>query len=454
MAPNPTVMKAVEQLGHRVTVGDVATQAGLDIKIAQRDLLALAAEAGGHMQVAETGEIAYQFSQNFRSVLRNKFLRLRLQEWWEKIWGVLFYLIRISFGIMLIVSIVLIFVTIIIIITAANSANREGENRGGYSRGGGFGGFAFFPRFWFGPDLWWFLSPNYGRRGYYPESSRSYRPSRSQSGAATDPEGMNFLEAIFSFLFGDGDPNADLEDRRWRSVATVIRNNKGAVAAEQIAPYLGELGTGTAKEFEDYMLPVLTRFNGQPEVSPDGELVYHFPELQVTASQQRQPASVSAYLREVPWRFSAANSGQIMLAIGLGGLNFIGALVLKNLLADGAIAAELGGFVAFVDSIFWFLMAYGTGFLAIPLIRYFWVQWRNGHIEVRNQQRQERAIALNQVDQQVQSKIAYAKQFAAATVISRDNLAYTTESDLIEQEVDQADKIDAEWRQRLEQSET
>ncbi len=34
-------------------------------------------------------------------------------------------------------------------------------------------------------------------------------------------QGMNFLEAIFSFVFGDGNPNESYEDRRWRLVSSV-----------------------------------------------------------------------------------------------------------------------------------------------------------------------------------------------------------------------------------------
>ena len=112
MALNPSVMQAVEKLGYRVTVGDIASQAGLEVQVAERDLLELASEAGGHMQVAESGEMAYLFSNNFRDVLRNKHFRLRLQEWWSKIWGVLFYVIRVSFGVVLIASILLIMLTI------------------------------------------------------------------------------------------------------------------------------------------------------------------------------------------------------------------------------------------------------------------------------------------------------------------------------------------------------
>ena len=435
MAPDRTIMKAVEQLGYRVTVGDVATQAGLNINLAQQGLLALASDAGGHLQVAESGEIAYLFPKNFRSILRNKFLRLQLQEWWEKVWRVLFYLIRISFGIVLLLSIVLIFVAIALIVIGINSSSDNNSGGGGRSHSGGGGGGFSMPLFWIGPDIFWFFDPGYDQR---------YRRQR----ASSERSEMNFLEAIFSFLFGDGNPNADLEERRWQEIATVIRNSRGAVAAEQIAPYLDDIGEGYKRELEDYMLPVLTRFNGRPEVSPDGEIVYHFPELQTTA-KAREAQAVPAYLRERLWRFSQASSGQIMLAIGLGAMNFVGALVLGSLL-KGGIAAQLGGLVAFVQSSYWLLLGYGIGFLAIPLIRYFWIQWKNSQLEAHNQKRQEQAIALNQADAALQKKLAYAQQFAAQNVINQEDLVYTSETDLIDQEIERSAQIDAEWQRRLE----
>ncbi|MBD2464842.1 hypothetical protein H6G89_27960 [Oscillatoria sp. FACHB-1407] len=436
MAPNPTIMQAVEKLDYRVTVGDVASQAGLDIKVAEQGLLALASEAGGHLQVSDTGEIAYLFPRNFRSVLQSKYFRLRLQEWWNKVWKLLFYLIRISFGILLIASIVLIIAAITIILIALNSS-RDGE---GDRRDDSGGGFIFFPRFWFGPDLFWVFYPDYYDR-------RSYR--RQHFHRDSDGNRMNFLESIFSFLFGDGNPNADLEDRRWRTIATVIRNNRGAVVAEQIAPYLDDLGSGFDREYESFMLPVLSRFNGRPEVSPDGQIVYHFPELQVTATESRA-TSVSAYLREALWRFSEANAGQISVAIGLGVLNLAGAITLGVLLADGTIAAEIGGLVAFVSGIYWVLLGYGIAFLTVPLVRYFWIKWRNRKVEARNSDRQERAMLLNEGGEDLERKLSYAHQFAAQTVVTASNLAYTTETDLTEQELAQSDQIDAEWRRRLE----
>lgn len=194
------------------------------------------------------------------------------------------------------------------------------------------------------------------------------------------------------------------------------------------------------------MLPVLTRFNGQPAVSPDGQIVYHFPDLQITASQRRsQP--VPTYLEESKERFSAASSRQILLSAGLGVLNFVGVLVLGNLLAG--IAVKAGGLVAFVQGIYWLLLGYGTAFLSVPLVRYFWIQWRNSKISDRNRQRQARARQLASADADLEQKIAYARQFAAETVIDEENLVYTTETDLLEQEAERSAQIDAEWQRRL-----
>ena len=434
MAPNPTIMQAVEQLGYRVTVGDVAAKAGLDVNFAQRELLTLASEAGGNLQVAESGDIAYLFPKNFRDILRNKFLRLQLQEWWQKIWRILFYLIRISFGIVLVASILLIFVAITLLLSNSDSNNGGGGGEGG-SGGGRGGGFFFFPYFW--NDLVWIFYWNHDEP-YYQQRSRL---------TGQKPQ-MSFLEAVFSFIFGDGNPNHNLEERKWSDIATAIRNSKGAVVAEQMAPYLDNLGQGYAREYEEYMLPALARFDGRPEVSPQGQIVYHFPQLQTTATE-RNSQPVAAYLREMLWRFSNASSGQIMLAAGLGAVNLVGALVLGNLLAKSAIA---GGFIGFVSAIYPMILIYGVGFLTIPLIRYFWIQWKNSRIEARNQERQQRAMLLNEPDANLLQKLAYAREFAAENVLTGEDLAYTTETELTQQELEQSAKIDAEWQRRIDRS--
>jgi F0F1-type ATP synthase membrane subunit b/b' len=423
--PDNAIMQAVERLDYRATVGDVATQAGLNVDLAQQGLLGLAAQVGGHLQVAESGEVVYLFPQNFRTILRDKFFQIQLREWLQRIWRVVFYLIRISFGIVLIGLILAAIVAIFIVVLAMNSSRDDNDR--GYD--GDFGG-GMSMGYWWGPDIFWFFDPNYDNRR---------RPVEAKE--------MNFLEAVFSFLFGDGNPNANLEDRRWQTIGAVIRNQRGAVIAEQIAAYLDDVGTGFAQEYEDYMLPVLARFDGRPEVSPEGQIVYHFPSLQATVNQQ-QPQTVPSYLREQPWRFSRATSGQVGWAIGLGCLLLVLGLTLTGM--TGGIAAGLMGGV--IKAIAVLATTYSFAYLAIPLIRYFWLQGRNQKIAQRNAERQQRTQVLQANNSDLQQKLAYAQQFAAETVIQQSDLVYTTETDLVDQELERKDAIDAEWQRRINQS--
>lgn len=427
MALNPAIMTSVEQLGYRVTVGDVAAKAGLEVNLAQQGLLALASDAGGRMQVSDVGEIVYLFPKDFRSILRNKYWQLQLKEWWEKVWKVLFYIIRISFGIVLIAAIILMVVAIAIILSSRDSDNNSSSDRGG-------GGIVFLPSTW---DLFWLFDPGYDRN--------RYERRQRAAGASESQEQMNFLEAIYSFLFGDGNPNFDVEARRWQEIGTVIRNNGGAVAAIQIAPYLDNIDVYN-RENEDYILPVLARFNGYPQVSPQGEIIYYFPELQVTAKQQKM-SPVAAYLKEKIWRFSEAGSGQVLTALVLGIVQFVLAIVLGCLLRGAGISS---GLIGFVNAIYGLLLGYAIGFLAIPTIRYFWIQLRNSRIQARNEKRASRAEILNNADVELRQKIAYARQFAAQKVITDADITYSTDKDVLEQEIERADKIDEEWRRRLE----
>ena len=426
MTPNPQIMDSIDDLHYRVTVGDVAAQTGLKLNVTQNELLALAADANGNLQVAESGDIVYCFPENFRAVLRNKYWQLRLQQWWSKVWQVLFYLIRISFGVVLITSIVLMLIAISIMVISFSYSSNSDNQRNSSDRGGG-GGLILLYRLWsFSNFLQWF-QPEYTPRNYQLRQN------------VNNDNSMSFLESVYSFLFGDGNPNADLEETRNSTIGQLIKNNKGSVVAEQIAPFVDKTDPS-----EDFMLPILIRFNGQPEVSPQGELIYYFPELQITANQ-RNKSSLPDFLKEEFWRFSQASSKQILLAIGLGAVNLILALMLNSLLQYGISNA----FIAFISSIYGILLGYGIAFLLIPLLRYFWIQGRNEKITIRNQSRQEKAIALQNIDHSLQEKITYARKFAQQKIISEQDLVYTTETDLLDQEISNTEKIDREWEERL-----
>ena len=67
----------------------------------------------------------------------------------------------------------------------------------------------------------------------------------------------------------------------------------------------------------------------------------------------------------------------------------------------------------------------------------------------RNQERQGRSAQLRQDDPTLSEKLSFAQTLVGQTIVTDDNLAYTTETDLIDQEAANREKLDEEWRQRL-----
>lgn len=134
--------------------------------------------------------------------------------------------------------------------------------------------------YFFGPSPFdFFYYRPFGYYGYYGQPVNERRAS----------DDMGFLESIFSYIFGDGNPNAGLEERRLALASNMIRQNKGSVTAEQLAPFCDgsedpQTVLGKTYVDESFVLPVVTALNGEPRVTDEGDIVYVFPELQTTAS--------------------------------------------------------------------------------------------------------------------------------------------------------------------------
>jgi hypothetical protein len=411
MNANPQLMTAVEQLGYRVTSGDVATHTGIHLETARSGLLALASETGGHLQVTDTGEVIYVLPPDFRQVLLQKSVKLQLKAWLDRAWQVGFYLVKISFGILLISSITVVYLTILAITLAALFSN---DSSGDCSGDCGDGNCVVAIFDWGGSSS--------SNANYLTTENTSMAPIRQK----TQRKPLNFLEAVFSVLFGDGNPNADLEQRRWNYIGNLIHRQQGVAIGEQIAPFLDDMGQGFEQEYENYMLPVLTKFNGIPEVSPTGQLVYHFPDLQTTVKDDpKQSARLPISLRERKWKFSKATPTQTNWAIGLFTANIIGIGILA-IISRGMMSSLIGGAMTL-------LALYGIGLVVIPSVRYFWVKYQDSQVRMRNQLRRQQ-VKLLQQGEVIQEKLDYAKQFAKQHKITDRDIIYTTEEDALSQE--------------------
>lgn len=425
-------MDAVDKCGRRVTVGDVASKAGLKLNEAQRALQALAADTNGFLEVSDEGDVLYVFPRNYRSNLAGKSLRLKLEPLVEKTKSGAEYLIRVSFGTALIASIVIVYTTIIAILTSSSDEDNRGRRRG-RSYDSGFS-------FYLNPaDLFWYWDPYYYRR-------RRVRKEDNK---------MNFIESVFSFVFGDGDPNEGIEEERWKLIGEYIASNGGVVTAEELAPYL-DVESADKTDDDSYILPVLLRFDGQPQVDEEGNILYRFPSLQRTGRSGRKEyvgrkwnefvGGVDKFFKEKKWDFSKISSAERAMVGGLGAFNLFGVIVLGTMLKNMTVSQS--EFISFVSGIFPLLQIYACSFFAIPLFRWFITQKTNAEIEKRNQARELRARALDMPDVTLRRKILSARDMSQRTVIGQDRIVYTTERDIFEQDYDTQ-----EWDRRFKEIE-
>jgi hypothetical protein len=209
--------------GQRVVASDLAAKAGISVSQAQRELTLLASLSQGDIAVSEAGDLIYSFPKDLPTVLAQRSAQYKLQQTFQKTWPTLFWAIRVGFGVALVASLVAIYSTIFFISTSSSSSSDNDERRGGDRRMGGFGGFNYF----WGPSPFdFFYYRPYGYYGYY-----------GRDAGRRDPEDLGFFESVYSYVFGDGNPNVRLEEERLQLAAQMIRNNQGAVTAEQLAPY-------------------------------------------------------------------------------------------------------------------------------------------------------------------------------------------------------------------------
>jgi hypothetical protein len=428
-AEKKQVINAIGELGRRVTPADVATKTGLPFLVVQQELNKVASEANGHLQVGKTGDIVYSFTPGFSNAYLARGIKAAMLTFWASVFAALFYVVRISFGIALVLSLVIGFVLIIAISLAMMFGLRGGNDRDDGEGGmnldwifnGGGGGFHF--TFWdwmILRDLLWWNTP---RIRYAPQYNYNQPTVRDRARSS-------FLLNCFSFLFGDGDPNEGLAEKRWQVIAQVIKRNNNVVTAEQLSPY-----TGADPKNEDAVLPVLVRFNGRPEVTTKGNIVYVFEQMGTVAAEQHfEPP---AYLQEFPWKFSTVPDKDMLAVYIVAGLNL--AVVYTGL--HMLYTTPFGG-IPHLITLFHFLMGYAIAFIAIPMWRAVINAIRNKGIDARNIDRFRFSQIVQHPSDELLAKLAEARSFKVSERrISEKDIVFTTEKDARDQDDELTDKF-------------
>jgi hypothetical protein len=306
------------------------------------------------------------------------------------------------------------------------------ERSGNRSSGGGGYSYSAGPRIWVNlSDILFYWDPFYYRR-------------RAQLRDRQTHNEMSFLEAIFSFVFGDGNPNANYDRYRWNKLGNYIQSRGGVVTAEEMAPFLDvtpeqiqeERRTGAIVD-ESFVLPAITRLGGDPEVDAEGNIVYRFPSLQTTAradSSSKYPVG-AAYERE--WSLTEASKGQQLAVAALGAANILGVWKLGSLLTNPVnlvplIRSGMGWVINAMPA----FQVYAALFFVIPAVRWVINAQRNRAIAARNEARSEALEAVRQPPPILKKKLAAAQKQAQRRVIRDRDIVYRSDKAVEEQPTD------------------
>lgn len=448
MTVEATLLAWIGNRGRRCTIGEVAAGTGLSLQQVEAGLLALAAEVPGRLQVAEDGTLLFIFPPAPRARLLARSGRRRLMALLQAVLRLGARLVRLSFGLVLVLLTTLVVVCLLLLLIVRLFDSEKGGDIG----------LALLQLLAQVPATILDLLIS-GLSALAREGPSSVTLQQLWSllwdlpGEGGDPASLGFLSAVFSILFGDGDPNARLEPLRWRRIAAFLRLHGGVVIAEDLAPLLDLPDCPSDPErrrdlADAAMLPVLLRFDGRPDVSEDGDLIHRFPAIPADAAGDRlparrrapraEPAAPVPPLRERAIRFSRAGVEQ---RVAYGAV--VGALLL---LSPWLLAIT----PAWLPAVAWlarFAIVYALLLLLVPLLRLPLQHWRNRAIAARNARRLAWARAARVSAPPLQRRRATAHRLRAERLAAErlaadaagrtgPRLLYDSGRDLLEQSLD------------------
>jgi len=390
------IIQAISKLGRRVTAADVVHETGEPLSSVQLELNKLASNTECTLEVSNTGAVVYVFQPHFARALRMQILTRKMLWLPIRVWRRAKHLFRISFGFDLIISIGIsaIIVAFLVLTSSDSSINFGGGGGGGKGKKKKKAGAVVVKT---NEDDW------------------GKKIQIFLYGDPNDRSKKGFLEQCFLYLFAEPDPNRNRIERQWTSIATLIQQNEGALTFEQIRPWLADPPSEAQKE--QSIFQVLARFDGRPEVTEKGDLVYVFPTLKETAltdSDKQAGVSETNWLEEAEWE--------------TGDRGKVPQLVFVNLILCVIV------FCSF-RQIGMFLLPNAIAFLVLAGITAFRLDKVNKETTARNKQRKAFAQKIDTKD--VKKKIETARQFAVRAVqVDKSGIAYRSDKDLLEQEIE------------------
>ncbi|MDR1251570.1 MAG: hypothetical protein LBK62_05325 [Treponema sp.] len=387
--------KVTEALVRRrsgATVADITAATALPLSQI-RELLPMAAdEFSGRLEVTESGEIRYSFPRGF--VSRYRGFNAALRRFSARLLTGLGKLAALAFKVWIMLMLIGYFVLFmaiafasLFISVAVNSRDSSSSRSGGQYIGPGM--FNLIWRLWFYSELTRSLDRHY-------EAGR--RPGRENK--------RPLHRAIFSFVFGEEDPNKNWAAVEKKALIAYIQVHKGVISQPEVMALTGKDSVGA----EQVIMACCAEFGGSPEATADGVLVYRFDELLLRAdTRDRSFSGLSAPLQRLK-RFSV-NPKTMNVWFGLiNTVNlFFGSYFLYNAFTAGVLATqEQFNAASYLYAVAYYLfsrvitpaphlliglglglvpLAFSLFFWLIPALRLLWEKKENEQSKLRNLRR-------------------------------------------------------------------
>jgi len=242
------------------TAADISAATALPLSVVRELLPKAADEFSGHLRVTESGEILYRFPNGFISRYRgfSAVLRKITSKTSVFVKKALILLFKVWIMVMLIGYFVL-FLAIALATVFIQIAAKSGSND--KSRGGGINLSAF--------DILW-------RIWFYNELTRpGYGNTSRQLNRQKQKNKQPLHKTIFSFVFGEDDPNKNWNETVDKAIISFLQSNNGVISLVEYMIFTGE----NSIDAEKSVLSFCSRYEGSPELTDEGTIVYRFENL-------------------------------------------------------------------------------------------------------------------------------------------------------------------------------
>jgi hypothetical protein len=369
------LVKTLKAAGKPVTAADVTARSALPLEQVKALLPRAADEFSAALEVTESGEICYSFPRGFSSRYTGAAARWKrfchaagtglkaALSLFFKIW-IMAMLVG-YFALFVLIALAALFFLVAASSSGKNRRNNRDDDGGGINFSGLLNGLFRF----------WFYSNVFG--------GQSYR----RSGRAAEP-GVPLYKQVFSFVFGDGDPNAGWDQKLGRVLIAYIRSHRGVISLPE---FIALSGLGPA-EADKALLSACVKYGGSPEASDEGTVVYRFDEILLGEAEAggRLPGPEKAR-----WKFSSnkSSSNAAFALINAVNLGFGAYFLYFALNSQAAAGSDIAYLFLFVYSVLYnagvtSFVPIGAGLGIVPLLFsfLFWLipALRNAGLESKN----------------------------------------------------------------------